>query len=92
MSVPTPQMTISEIRSQLCALLQDRRGPEVVEITRRGRPIALLLRGAAATARGKALLRRRSALSGKTLRGSVEIQGDLDVALRRVRTRLWHNR
>jgi antitoxin (DNA-binding transcriptional repressor) of toxin-antitoxin stability system len=92
MAVHPPQMPISEIRSQLCTLLQDRRGPEVVEITRRGRPIALLLRGAAATARGKALLRRRPSPSRKTLRGSVEIQGDLDAALRRVRTRLWHNR
>jgi len=92
MRVPASQMSVTEIRFRLCTLLRDRRGPEVVEITRRGRPIGLLLRGPAVGAKGKALLRKGPAASCKTLRGTVEIQGDLGAALRRVRTRLWQGR
>jgi antitoxin (DNA-binding transcriptional repressor) of toxin-antitoxin stability system len=92
MRVPASQMSVTEIRNRLCTLLQDRQGPEVVEITRRGRPIGLLLCGSAVRAKGKALLRKGPAVSRKTLRGSVEIQGDLGVALRRVRARLWQGR
>lgn len=89
MSARLPRMSVTQIRGQLCTLLRDPRKAEAVEITRRGRTIGLLFVGPTAVARGKALIAGPNRSPRRTLRGTVEIHGDLEAALRRIRTRMW---
>lgn len=86
-----PRMSVTELRSQLCTLLQEPRKTEVIEITRRGQTIGLLLTGSTAVARGLALVAGSNELPRKTLQGTVEIRKDLDAGLRKVRARLWRH-
>jgi len=82
-------MSVTQVRDQLCTLLRDRAPAEAVEITKRGRTIGLLLVGRRAVSRAQALVGGRPPNARQTLRGTVEIHGNLEVGLRKVRARLW---
>ena len=82
-------MSITQVRDQLCTLLRGRAAAESVEITKRGRTIGLLLLGPQAVSRGQVLVGGRPPNTRQTLRGTVEIRGDLERGLRKVRARLW---
>jgi hypothetical protein len=82
-------MSVTQVRDRFCTLLRDRAAPEAVEITKRGRTIGLLLVGPRAIARGQALMGGRPSPAPQSLRGTVELHGDLTGGLRKVRTRLW---
>lgn len=82
-------MSVTEARAKLCSLLGDERRPEIVAITRRGQTIGLLLVGSAAVARGQVLVAGPDHTLRRTLRGTVEIHGNLEGGLRKVRERLW---
>ena len=83
------RMSITQLRDQLCTLLRGRTAAESVEITKRGQTIGLLLVGPRAVSRGQALVGGRPPHTRQTLRGTVEIRGDLECGLRKVRARLW---
>ncbi len=89
MPAKLPRISVTELRSQLCTLLQAPPKNGVIEITRRGQTIGLLLMGSTAVARGQALVAGSNDLPRRTLQGTVEIHKDLDAGLRKVRTRLW---
>ncbi len=83
------RMSITQVREQLCTLLRSRTAAEDVRITKRGQTIGLLLVGPRAVSRGQALVGGRPPNTRQTLRGTVEIRGDLERGLRKVRARLW---
>jgi hypothetical protein len=91
MPAKPPQMSVTELRSQLCTLLQDPPKSGIIEITRRGQTIGLLLMGSTAVARGQALVAGTNKLPRRTLQGTVEIRRDLVAGLRKVRARLWRH-
>ncbi len=70
-------------------VLRGRAAAEAVEITKRGHTVGLLLVGPRAVSRGQALVGGRPSNTRQTLRGTVEICGDLERCLRKVRARLW---
>ena len=82
-------MSITQVREQLCTLLRGHAAAESVEITKRGQTIGLLLVGPRAVSRGQVLVGGRPPNAQQTLRGTVEIRGDLERGLRKVRARLW---
>ena len=82
-------MSVTQVRGQLCTLLSRRRAAEAVEITKRGRTIGLLLVGPRAVVRGRALVGGQPLIPRQTLRGTVEIHGNLELGLRKVLARLW---
>jgi len=84
-----PRMSVTELRSRLCALLQAPPKNGAIEITRRGQTIGLLLMGSTVVARGQTLVAGSNDLPRRTLQGTVEIHKDLDAGLRKVRARLW---
>jgi antitoxin (DNA-binding transcriptional repressor) of toxin-antitoxin stability system len=83
------RMSITQVRNQLRTLLRGGAAAESVEITKRGQTIGLLLVGPRAVSRGQALVGGRPPITRPTLRGTVEIRGDLKRGLRKVRARLW---
>jgi hypothetical protein len=89
MPAKLPRMSVTDLRSRLCTLLQEPPKTGVIEITRRGHTIGLLLMGSTAVARGQALVAGSAELPRRTLQGTVEIHKDLDASLRKVRVRLW---
>ncbi len=89
MTIGTARMSITQVREQLCALLRGRAAAEAVEITKRGQTIGLLLLGTRAVSRGQTLIGGRPPKIRQTLRGTVEIRGNLERGLRKVRARLW---
>ena len=89
MPAKLPRMSVTELRSRLCTLLQVPPRNGVIEITRRGQTIGLLLMGSTAVARGQALVAGSNDLPRRTLQGTVEIHKDLDAGLGKVRARLW---
>jgi len=82
------RMSITQVREQFCTLLRSRAAAEAVEITERGETIGLLLVGPRAVSRGQALVGGRPPNTRQTLRGTVEIRGDLERGLRKLRARL----
>ncbi len=89
MTTRADRMSITQVRDQLCTLLRGRAAAEAVEITKRGQTIGLLLVGPRAVSRGQTLVGGRPPNTRQTVRGSVEIRGDFERGLRRVRARLW---
>jgi antitoxin (DNA-binding transcriptional repressor) of toxin-antitoxin stability system len=82
-------MSVTRVRDRLCQLLRDRSGSKTIEITRRGRAVGLLLMGTRAASRAQASVGRPT--PRRTLQGTVEIHGDLEAGLRKVRAKLWRS-
>lgn len=89
MTTRASRMSITQVREQLCTLLRGRAAAESVEITKRGQTIGLLLVGPRAVSRGQTLVGGQPPNIKQTLRGTVEIRGNLERGLRKVRARLW---
>lgn len=89
MTTRVARMSITQVRGRLCTLLKGRAAAEAVEITKGGQTVGLLLVGPRAVSRGQALVGGRRPSTGQTLRGTIEIHGNLERGLRRTRARLW---
>ncbi len=87
MPASAARMSVTRVRDRLCQLLRDRPASKTIEITRRGRTVGLLLMGSRAVSRAQASV--GGPIPRRTLQGTVEINGDLEAGLRKVRARLW---
>jgi hypothetical protein len=89
MSPKPSRLSITEMRSQFCSLFRQSNSAGTFEITKRGRTIGLLLVGSRAASGRRGAVAPSGTFSGETLRQTVEIHGDIETGLRRVRARVW---